>query len=370
MSGNYTVPTKTGTASNTSGPNSVKQHVASYLNAFNKHQHAKIGDGSVTSSLPEPRRSTATADTGTNDGVLHIVMYPGIEAGVVWRNTADVTAGNKPNIMDYPGSYALGPNNFSAVALAAGEKAAPVTTNILKWRIVSQGLRATLLNPDETNDGWFEAIRSNSYTSAGNFALDGSSQDGEIRVVPSQVLFAGLTTLSNLAEEPSYVTGALKNLHDIQFDQSQNSQSHDYNNIRGQYNVVHDTGTLYPDDINRAEWPLSAGEDDNHELLNRHIDLNRDFLYLRIYGGVAGSKILLELATNFELVYSPATPLHKYQTDGANHKKAQDAADSIKSTIQSAGVRRPAQDEAVPSGKVITTKKRMKYTCEFPSILV
>ena len=174
------------------------------------------------------------------DGVMHILLFGGQNCGMVVCGSEEGTAWAKANsagITDanalahsfasaYEGSNKLG---YGTVDLATGGKLT-YDDEYARWRMVSQGARFTLLNVDDEDDGWFEAVRITEPLDGNGYSL--STTDGSLSSNNGTINPAGLLRAQrarSLANERSYTTGTLRSLGQHQFDLHPTGDDHDFN---------------------------------------------------------------------------------------------------------------------------------------------
>jgi hypothetical protein len=160
-----------------------------------------------------------------------------------------------------------------------GDGAATIAAMLLKlakWRIVSTGLKINLINSSEYNDGYFEAIR----ISMGqeNTAHDEDALRTELNAA------IGVNN-SQMIDQPSYVTGKLKDIHKFVFQCRPDGLNHDFNS---------NTDTL---------------------------DNGFDCVLIRITGRAAGAgdtnltKLMCHVVSNQEIVYKSNYALSRFHTE-------------------------------------------------------
>lgn len=181
---------------------------------------------------------------------------------------------------------------------------------IAKWRMVSSGVKFTLTNNADENDGWFECVRAQVAHDPKTWtlvnALDGSAPINGSPVVLRPVM-AGDTPLgidlNTMIDHPSYRTGKLRDIHKYQFNLSPNGTNHDFIRVRESYKV--------------ATLDESA---DSGDILKDLVDDNYDCLIIRIHGrsvtGESQTNILTHVVSNQEVVYENGTTLARFHTEG------------------------------------------------------
>lgn len=191
---------------------SAVAHCAVMRNPFSTAvQAAKICDGSTAFSVAT--RYSLSQQLTSTDGLIYMMLVPNILSPLVYRTT---TATGLTTI----------PYNFATSAARsmsieddpdnADIELGPQVPN--SYRIVSQGLRLSLLNNATDNDGWFEAIRVNPnyentemrVTVARNYIHHDPLLFEKGLLVPEDNLTANTQDWSM---SPGYVTGKLRDIH-------------------------------------------------------------------------------------------------------------------------------------------------------------
>ena len=118
-------------------------YTASFLDPFNvSFPQPKILDGSQTRSSGLKFRQTGQLTLTGNASPTYVVLFPGLSSGLTYKlNAAD---GN-PYVTTNPFPTFLGTTTDR--------------DNVRRTRIVSSGLKLSLLNSSDDNEGYWEAIR-------------------------------------------------------------------------------------------------------------------------------------------------------------------------------------------------------------------
>ncbi len=193
--------------------------------------HPKIPDGKVPRSLGLANQSAgemvayAGADLAgqpsSAPGVMHILMYPGQNSGaIVWNSIASrssaaggvfnnaLAVGENLSWRGSPDISFNGLNSSSGGTLGSSFEYA-------SWRTVSQGMALGLLNPAETDDGWYETVRVTDTMDPDDYLImntNRSSINIYGTVCPQQKLINDLKD-RELANNQTYKTGLLRNIH-------------------------------------------------------------------------------------------------------------------------------------------------------------
>lgn len=228
----------------------------------------KIPDGSVNASLT--MRDCVSSQYNSKRGQMTFVLYPGFHAHlaviqgdgvdtVVYNNHTSEGNRRTTNKTNHPDQ-----NPKSTLIELENSPECPN-----QWRVVSQGLRLTLLNSSLNNDGYFEAIRLNPTYDDNDFSIsaiaaaDHRIQAGEqVYITPNVLSFenriANPTAVStgtsitsdsagtqskgkNWANHPSYITGRLRDLHKYTFLLKSQKDEHEFVKLEEIENIVLDS---------------------------------------------------------------------------------------------------------------------------------
>jgi hypothetical protein len=315
---------------------SVKASMSIYNDPFSKvNGQARIPDGKALMSVGARAQVSAQLNNETGTDILHILLFPGISEGmVVWNDSRSVST------RGFSGYNYNNHCDFNMVVPYGGGTATKgdIVNNqrIGSWRTVSQGLQLSLVNTDEENDGYWEAIR---LQGEGERAEYYGFYSGGIVAQESNVVFGPDANYGNvlanksMVNSPSYMSGSLQDLSKHIFKLNPTTDDHEFKDIPTQMTVeppaVQATGLL------NRELQLVDNTAGNHEIIKSLIDDSFDRIYIRIHcrsntgaGSTTGSKILAHLCANHELVYDENQSEHKFMTMGHNAGKAYRDANS------------------------------------------
>lgn len=218
----------------------------------------------------------------------------------------------------------------SATALA-GTAAATVETNLTlgnnspeKWRMVSAGMKITLTNNSEKNDGWFEAIRVNASPSSKDYVfLKNVGQDEGILGVHPFFEDSIIGKSESWVNHPSYVTGKLRDLHKHMFILQQVNGSRDFCTIR-----QNNTSSGFKD----PQIPIGAFKSgpseaftfkNADEIEHWADDSCFDVVLVKCYSatdtvGSSTTNLHLHMVHNHEYIYDSLSTYSKFQTPTSN----------------------------------------------------
>jgi hypothetical protein len=322
-----------------------------YLNAFAPTGGAVVMDNAATASQTSHQAISQPLNAVDSNGVLPftILLTGNSSVPVVTWTEGGIQI---PLIIDdshinlsIPG---MSPSN-SANATKADPIQDPVAmTQTDMWRLVSAALKVTLLNNDQENDGWFEAVRLRAPTSSGWFTITERSGGPTDRadLIPNSKFLNFIRGVS-FADEESYHAGSLKDINKIQFDLHHLTSDHPFTKVPqsvdiGYYSTAQPPAGNFPNRL----FPLDPGELGGLKLMEKMVDQNTDMIAIRIFprAGATGSKLLLEVAQNTEVVYPSGSTLarfHQPAVYSAQAKAAQSRATDYKKSKNLAGQKRP-----------------------------
>ena len=356
----------------------TRNSLAGFINAFASTHGARIPDGSVTHSLGSHHRNVA--DISYSNQVwdtIEAIVYPGLHGGVVYRAAnLNQAVGNQftpVSYIDYNNSDCNlnGKVAYTVVDSDVYSQSAltEVDGGLSRWRAVSQALRLTLINSDERNDGWWEACRF-AYTPKMIDWEVGYPEDGRLEEQDEEGTRDGLfpfvdasyrpnanifedfhntvnatSNWANIADQKSFAVGALKHVHNKQFNLCHIAKDEEFKQVYRAHNLNFENfeqeviGSVPSPNVNEdIEWTENSlrfkselGSCDGKRLHDSFVDENLDFIYIRIHMGIGNSRMLLEHAANHEIVYENDSPLAKFMLPGVNHP-ATNAARSVRNT--------------------------------------
>lgn len=291
-----------------------------YHNPFSTAtKQPKIPDGKVGESLGFQTQNVRelVADEGT--GIMTILLFPGMSAGAIAinENTAVGTflsPANQINVMGYTGSNSI---DYSAVQ---GGGAGNVVLNDLyaNWRIVSQGLRLSLLNPAETDDGWWEAARLHVGADPADYMCMGKDLvlDNTAGVIIPHLLAQSVASGAvPLVNENSYTTGTLRELKNHLFSLHPIRDDHDFVQPRTTMSLdAADSGAVDPVD---QTVRFVSGKDNAQELVDSMIDKSFDMIVIKIHGRTDATnrtRLHANLVSNQEIIFAASEREARFHT--------------------------------------------------------
>lgn len=249
----------------------------------------KIPDGKVNDSLGlhcKDVREFRNSETAGFNNKMHMLLFAGTNTSLC------VVGSDKPSGVGSRTYFLPGFTGASAVnwfGYDDGTTDFDVTDpeKYALWRVVSTGLQLKLLNPTEEDDGWWEAVRINRTLdsskwrlSTTNDGLDDIDRQLTGTLSPDQIVQELITT--NLANDPTYSTGLLRDLHRVQFELHGRLDYHDFTSRRSPMRMDGESFTNNPPGVGN-DVALIAGHDDACELINNFVDNSYDMVYIRLH---------------------------------------------------------------------------------------
>lgn len=295
-------------------------HIANQLHVYHDPfadttQQPKIPDGAVNASMGL-KSQTVDEITSVAES-LDILLYPGLNSCCL---IDDCTKAGNSRTYYIPGDPAIkfGAINWSAVVDGITAGSTWSVDNIAMWRPVSVGLQLKLLNADEDNDGWWEAIRVNAEFDTNQYRFT-TVNNGTDRTIGTMAPVAKLVSLggtSSMVNSNSYSTGLLKDLHRVQFECHNKSEDHPFIHMQGENQFDGDTIGSY--NAVTVDCSLEGGDDQAADIIHQQIYKHYDMVYLRIHGRAASpgptSKFHVSVVNNQEIVFDEQSKEHRYQT--------------------------------------------------------
>lgn len=272
--------------------NFTKRQLNIFLHPFSTSTvMAKIPDGKVTLSSAQRRQRMTVVESAqpgnANNGVVWLAVVPAINNTLIYA-AQQTTSGGPPNdgtILKDPDDY--NPVWFDPPATAGGTDF--VYQGIKEFRIVSAGVKISLTNDTNSNNGYWEAIR-----------LPNASPD--MNVVMSSVTEYAKTGSNSFIDQPSYCTGKLKDIHKYTFQCKPDGNSHDLTQYLSSTEAFYNTVDITLDIVLIKITGLPG--DSN----NSAPDANPP-----VY--VPSTKMIVHSISNQEVTYAPDAAYHRFMTE-------------------------------------------------------
>jgi hypothetical protein len=289
---------------------SVNEHLAVLRNPFSlATPTAKVPDGKVNLSTAERQQTSFQKQFVSGESV--ILLCPSFSVPYVITNrtsippAAEVYAqeaieyGDAGHVLTF--AIAGGNHTFTKSATAPD-----------KWRLVSAGMRMSLTNNSDTNDGWFEAIRVNTSYSPQDFRVTNPQAPFVNFSVYQNILTmerAILGTNQSWANDPSYMTGKLRDIHKWMF-YLQASEERDFKSLPTSWED--NIGNLAANVYTCNNTSVTPGF---------MIDSGFDCVAIRLHTSstvALPTSMLIHSVHNFEGVYDASSMLCKFQSSTPN----------------------------------------------------
>lgn len=260
---------------------SAEQYIATLLNPFDStFAQPKILDGSEPRSAGVRFRNVGNLTLPVDGSPQLIVLFPGFSYCLNWKTPAGA-----------PSMHTVNPSHLESLAQR---------TNVRKVRLVITGLKLSLENTSDDNEGSWEAIRIPIQSTDFSFT-DATVQTAEDFGVKLRDSF----NFTNLANHTTYQTGRLRDLHRFLFKLNSVDPDHDF------IPVTPYTATTDP------LWDTTASASLFNDSISRLLDKAFDVVVIRVTGridAVSPSVLRYDLVSNQEVVYKDDTALGRLMT--------------------------------------------------------
>jgi hypothetical protein len=286
----------------------------------NATEHPKIPDGGCTHSLSRRMQNVDEIQNGAS-AYMYVVLHPSLGIG------CSVYGTNSANTWDYFGF----PNHdvgFDCSSCSTdGRRGIVNQSGISKWRIISQGLRLQLINAEEKNDGWWEAMRiSNPNDPFNHWALNQTNNTRNVNTetglcIKNNGTFAQYLDDITWADGKGYTTGLLKDLHKTEF--KLNPCSDEIPLIELQQNYAVDAGAapVGSFDIADGQGQFVRTDGDTKAMYDALMDNNHDMVVLKLHcNTVEKSRFVLNVIANQEYCFHPDSTLAHFMTGTSKSK--------------------------------------------------
>lgn len=305
-------------------------------------QQPKIPDGKTVESLGyRASRTTEIVneekDNAEGAQVIHILLFAGMNAGLLCQNVLGApldTVGNR-NYLVIGAEDANSPS-WVQTTPATGASGIAALDNYHSWRVVSTGARFSLLNPDEENDGWWEAVRITEEHRSEDWYLTtlNLSQNTSGNGVLAPVELLNKIDSMDMSIERSYCTGLLRDIENYEFSLNGVQDHHDFRKMKDRITLESDltapagTADYIADsaDFDAYQARLVAGRDNCYDLIDNYVDNGYDMIYIRVHprhnrsdiSELNGSRLHVEWISNQEIVYGHTERESRFQTLSGN----------------------------------------------------
>jgi len=244
---------------------STTDYVKSLLDPFDgTFPQPKLHDGSVTRSSGLKFRQTGNLTLDAAGGANYIALFPGYSSGLCWKRPGDAIYVNT--------------NVFPTHLGTTTDR-----DNLRRVRLVSSGVRFSLLNSSDDNEGYWEAIRI-PIESVG--MVDAVSPVGE----DYRMKLATAFLPADFSNYQTFQTGRLRDIHRFLFKLNSIAPDHPFSVV-----------------VPGASSPL----------ITDLYDSNFDMVVIRMYGridAVTPTSIQYETVSNQEVVFKDDTVMARLAT--------------------------------------------------------
>lgn len=315
----------------------VDPNLASYVNPFsNLTSQPKIPDGKPTESVGITYRDVTqvTQDNASTPLVFALVPALGycclVQNDEVAQSLTSRPAEQRLNIRKFDSC----PGVLQSGALPQGPVSDGTTINhsndeVAHWRMVSAGLRISLLNAAEEDDGWWEASQ---------FVIDDEADFWSIipysTFGPFQQFFVPNGQIYNnrggdISNQRTYKTGLLRDLHKHMFRCKPCMETHDFQDLRGGYRL--DSGEMQYDQTAES-LEIANGSQSFRHMSDELIDTSYQMILIRCYGrgGTNKSRFHVDSQANYEFIYSRDANESKFHTTAASNPAFPDVTKGLR----------------------------------------
>lgn len=251
---------------------SSTDYIRSLVDPFdNLFAQPKLLDGSETRSAGVRFRNVGNTTLPADGSAQLIILYPGFSYGLNWKPPSGVV--NTPSV---------NPSHLGTTTLRA---------DVRRVRLVSAGLKLSLENTSDDNEGNWEAVRVPVTLSDFNMLdnVDPTGSDFGVKVINN-------FDITDMANHATYQTGRLRDIHRFLFKLNSVDPDHDFHAVN---TLTGNVGTA------TANVTLEQG-------LGQMLDTAFDMIVIRMTGrvdAVTPSVIRYDTVSNQEVVYREGTAL-------------------------------------------------------------
>lgn len=302
----------------------------------------KIPDGKTNMSIGLRLQSVGEVQFGTSS-ITTFVVYAGFGC---------VCVANRQN------NQILNTKSFPFEDHGQARAVIDATTNVptfemvgqaaqtAQWRAVSVGVKLSLINNAEENDGWVESVRLHLNNDPSAFALqpianadflvDGGDRDQPAVLVPNTKAPFNDQHTRNLANHPSYATCKLRNIHKIPFVLHPLNTDHDFSLVEP---ALKSSSTA---DLVAKKGVAFNQNSSESKFLDGNLDRNFDVLIIRVHGrsaaqGGTPTRLLVHTVSNQEIVYAEGSNMSRFMSraPAANQSAVQAISTAVRSNVTS-----------------------------------
>jgi len=323
---------------------------------------AVVPDGKMQMSLGLKLQNRDELTMNTT-GQLEILLFPGWGNGVaIWGDQRQIVfvpapiAENRVYTIMQPytqeGQFIMDEDVSATHYIGARQAVNTAAT----WRLVSQGLKLSLTNNSDQNDGWWESIRLPIDNDPNQWSFSQTTEDRSTGVheltnaviTANQAEWFGKLSLLNLVDNNSYETGRIRDLDQHAFMLKCINNDREPVDVKDNYNFANDEFDLIISDVlstfSKGQKYVITGAGTSsqtpgsefglntasaQEFINGNLDRSFDCIYIRIHGRPANAdpngpqtptRILSHVVANHEIVYNNNQLLHRIMRPAPYHQ--------------------------------------------------
>lgn len=271
-----------------------------YHNPFSRSTYdCRLPDGENQLSRGYRFQHVKELNPGSTGSYIEVFLFPGYVAYAAVRTESS----SEPTITHVVGAKGLVDMQLSNNGTTSNNSLQRIdfahsTKEIDQWRLVSLGAQFALVNNADENDGWWEACRLQLAGDNGPSIVLEDGQDATGRMDPNGGIKRGFVVphipeqseLTDIAVQPSYCTGKLRDLHRYRFETT--PVKNEYPNRR----------TMSP-----AAEATAIGTTYSNMSLPLFLDTTHDMIYIKIHGRQpatgSATKVVMHTAANYEVCH-------------------------------------------------------------------
>ena len=318
----------------------IGPHTSVYINPFSTlTDQPKIPDGKAIESLGVGYRETFEVQDGHATEPTCFLLVPALGLGVVIKNdNTSVTNFANDTRACYVRDFETAPGMLNVVGITSSQAEGQVLTldnqDVAHWRCVSTGMRISLLNPQEEDDGWWDSCVFNANDNASHWESvqrlgTGNPVGTDHRLVP----YALLDPTVGIANERSYETGLLRDLHKRMFKCKPNRDDHKFNDTVENYTVESTDEVFWG--TTDGYMSMSNGAPTMERMIKDLYDRSFSMILVRCYGrgtsAATPSRYHVDMQGNYEFIYSHTATESKFQSPGIIEKNFKNVAADVRS---------------------------------------
>jgi len=286
----------------------------------NTTQQPRIPDGKIGQSLGLSTQSIYELHNPVGSEMIHLLLFAGQNASVVALGAGSDTLNRNYRVYGYPSAQGL---DYSIFKTATTPRRVYDQSDNSIWRAVSIGLQLKLMNAQDQNDGWWEAIRVTPKIESSHYYLTSLypdvEDDDDGTLAPVALLAGQLANLGQMSNEGSYCTGLLRDINSVQFELHGRQNDHDFIIKREGFTLGEDDYLNVPASFHVLP---TSGAESIVEMAESTIDQSYDMIYIRLHlrshleasDTYAGSKLHMNMVLNTEQGYDEFSNEKKFET--------------------------------------------------------